>query len=256
VARQKLGQHFLIQTPILDRIARAACGEGEPFVIDIGAGEGDLTSRLLSLAERVLAIELDSNLVEYMRSRFAGEPRLEILQADALAIDLAQWGPAAVTGNLPYYAATPIIEHALAAGPLLKRGVFLVQKEVGERLTAGPGRRAYGFLSVKTWLSAEAQLLFEVKPGAFRPPPQVDSVVVHLHFRDRAVEMGLADPARFLVFVGHCFRSKRKTLRNNLAPVYGPGVDAWPESGMRAEQIPPHHFVDLYRRLPFSSTIA
>jgi len=249
VVRQKLGQHFLIQASILDRIARAACGEGEPFVIEIGAGRGALTSRLLFLAQRVLAIELDAGLAEYLKNRFAGESRVEILQADALSIGLAQWGPAAITGNLPYYAATPIIEHALAAGPLLKRAVFLIQKEVGERLTAGPGRRQYGFLSVRTWLSAEAEVLFEVKPGAFRPPPKVDSVAVRLQFRDRAAELGIADPARFLAFVGHCFRRKRKTLRNNLAPVYGRGVDAWPESGLRAEQIPPHGFVDLYRRL-------
>ncbi|MCC6862030.1 MAG: ribosomal RNA small subunit methyltransferase A [Bryobacterales bacterium] len=248
MARQKLGQHFLTQAGILERIARAACDPGEPLVIEIGPGRGPLTAQLLSLARRVVAIELDAGLVEHLRSRFAGDSRLQILEGDALAVDLAGWGPAVIAGNLPYYAATPILEHVLAAGPMLKRGVFLVQKEVGERLTARPGRREYGFLSVRTWLSADAEALFVVKPGAFRPPPKVDSVVVRLRPRNRASELGIADPAGFLAFAGLCFRSKRKTLRNNLAPIYGSAVDAWPEARMRAEQIPPEGFAELYRR--------
>lgn len=246
MARQRLGQHFLVRASVLERIARAACGEFEPLVIEIGAGRGALTQRLLARAARVIAIELDSGLVEYLRRKFAGEPRVEIVCADALGIGLDQWGPAPVAGNLPYYAATPIIERVLSG---FRRAAFLVQKEVAERLTARPGGREYGYLSVQTWLYADAEVLFEVKPGAFQPPPKVDSALVLFQPRHRAEEFSLPDPAAFLRFAGECFRQKRKTIRNNLAPVYGPSVGAWPEAGLRAEQIPPEQLAAMYRRV-------
>jgi 16S rRNA (adenine1518-N6/adenine1519-N6)-dimethyltransferase len=165
-------------------------------------------------------------------------------------MDLAQWGPAAVTGNLPYYAATPIIEKILALGPALHRGVFLVQKEVAARLIAGPGTRDYGYLSIHTQLFADVDRLFDVSPSAFRPPPKVDSTLVRLRPRPRAAELDIRDTARFLVFAGLCFRQKRKTIRNNLAGAYGKEiVDSWPEAGKRAEQLTMDQIADLYRRV-------
>ena len=119
MSRQPLGQHFLVNGSILERIARAACPEREatgrePLVIEIGPGRGALTERLLARAEQVVAIEIDAGLVELLRAKFADEPRLTVVQADALDADLSQWGAAPIAGNLPYYAATPIIEKVLS----------------------------------------------------------------------------------------------------------------------------------------------
>jgi 16S rRNA (adenine1518-N6/adenine1519-N6)-dimethyltransferase len=234
LSRQKLGQHFLIKGSILERIAGAACAEREALVVEIGPGRGALTERLLKRAERVVAIELDLFLVEHLRRKFADDPRLEVIHADALNVDLSQWGAAPVAGNLPYYAATPIIERTVRRRA--SRAVFLVQKEVAERLAAAPGNREYGFLSVATQLFADVRVLFDVKPGAFHPPPKVDSAVVRLDPRAGAPPANEADG--FLRFVGQCFHQKRKTIRNNLMDVYGKDlVDAWPEAGLRAEQI-------------------
>ncbi len=245
MARQKLGQHFLVRGSVLERIAHAACPVREPFVIEIGAGRGSLTSRLLEYADRVIAIEIDP----YLAASIATSSRLEVLHANVLEIDLGQWGPAVIAGNLPYYAATHILERVISLGPAMRRGVFLIQKEVARRITASPGCRDYGYLSVSMQLSADIELLFEVKPAAFQPPPKVDSAVLRLQPHDRAAELGIGDPPAFLRFVSLCFRQKRKTLRNNLASHYGAAVDDWPEVNLRAEQIPVPTFAAMYRRL-------
>ena len=249
MAGQKLGQHFLIRGSVLERIARAACPGTEPLVIEIGPGRGALTAHLLSRADRVLAIEIDPYLARRLKGAYSGERRLEVIEADALKTDLGQWGPAAIVGNLPYYAATAILERVLDPGVKLRRGVFLVQKEVAARAAAAPGRRDFGYFSVATQLFADVEVLFEVKPAAFHPPPKVDSAVLRLEPRDRAAEIGIADPRAFLRFVSLCFRQKRKTIRNNLAAAHGPAVDTWPEAGMRAEQINIAGFAAMYRRL-------
>jgi 16S rRNA (adenine1518-N6/adenine1519-N6)-dimethyltransferase len=248
VSRQKLGQHFLIRGSILERIAAAVCPPASDLAIEIGPGRGALTEKLLKRAGRVVAIELDPFLVEHLRQKFAAEPRLTVIHADVLATDLAQWGPAPVAGNLPYYITSPILEQTLRSN--VPRAVFLIQKEVGERLVAQPGSRDYGFLTVQTALFAKARLLFEVKPAAFHPPPKVDSAVVLLesHHRDWGV-----DPVRLLRFVGRSFGHKRKTIRNNLAEFYGKDViDAWPEAGLRAEQLSIEDFVRMYARITAS----
>jgi 16S rRNA (adenine1518-N6/adenine1519-N6)-dimethyltransferase len=243
---QKLGQHFLTSSAILDRIASAVCPEPVPLVVEIGPGRGALTEKLLDRAERVVAIELDEALVEHLRAKFGGNSRLEIVGADVLSVDLAQWAGAPVAGNLPYYITSPIIAKVLRAGA--PRSVFLIQKEVAQRLAAKPGSTDYGYLTVQTAMFANARILFDVKPGAFRPPPKVDSSVVLL---ERVVrDLGVADVDAFLRFIGQCFRQKRKTLRNNLGEVYGRDVvGAWPEASLRAEQITLGGFAEMFRRL-------
>jgi 16S rRNA (adenine1518-N6/adenine1519-N6)-dimethyltransferase len=215
-------------------------------VIEIGPGRGALTEKLLRRAARVVAIEIDPILVEHLRTRFAGEPRLEIVHADVLDTDLGRWGSAPIAGNLPYYITSPILEKAVRLD--VPRIVFLIQKEVAERLAAQPCHREYGYLTLQTALFADTRLLFEVKPGSFRPPPRVDSAVVLLtpHTRD----LGVRDREAFLRFLSQCFRQKRKTLRNNLAGIYGKeAIDSWPEAGLRAEQIKLEQFAEMFQRL-------
>lgn len=238
---QRLGQHFLVRRGILERIAAAACPVREPLVVEIGPGRGALTEFLMERADRVVAIEIDPRLVERLRERFPGAT---LVHANVLETDLAQWGPAVVAGNLPYYITSPILERILSTAAL-RRAVVLVQKEVAARLAARPGTRDYGYLTVATNLFAAPRVLFQVPAGAFSPPPKVDSAVVLLEPRAPLV----ADPPGFLEFAGRAFRHKRKTLRNNLAPHYGPEVQAWPEAGLRAEQLSLDRLAELYRRL-------
>ena len=253
MSRQKLGQHFLIKGSILERIAAAACPAGTPsspagsnLVIEIGPGRGALTEKLLQRARRVIAVEIDPYLAEHLRQRFAADPRLQVVEGDILDTDLTQWGPAAIAGNLPYYITSPILEKAVRLP--FTRAVFLIQKEVAERLAAAPGCRDYGFLTVQTALFATVRRLFDVKPSAFHPPPQVDSSVVLLE--PRHSDLGIADTAAFVGFVGLCFRHKRKTIRNCLVDTYGKElIDSWPEASLRAEQIPLEGFAAMYRRL-------
>ena len=246
MARQRLGQHFLIRGAILERIAFAVCPAPEDLVIEIGPGRGALTEKLLARARRVVAIELDRALALHLRARFP-DPRLEIVEADVLATDLAQWGPAPIAGNLPYYITSPILEKTLRLP--FSRAVFLMQKEVALRLVAAPGSRDYGFLTIQTAVSATARLLFDVRPGAFQPPPKVDSAVVLLQPRAPALE--LPDRDAFLRFAGQCFRHKRKTIRNNLGELYGRDLIAsWPEASRRAEQISLDGLLARFRRLP------
>ncbi len=244
---QKLGQHFLTNGAVLDRIALAVAPDGEDLVIEIGPGKGALTEKLLQRSGRVIAIEVDPVLVEYLRKKFDGETRLQVIHGDILRTDLAQWGPVPIAGNLPYYIASPILEKSVRAGA--PRTVFLIQKEVAHRLVARPNQRDYGYLTLQTALFADTKMLFEVKPGAFKPPPKVDSAVVLLtpHGRD----YGVTDRERFLKFLSHSFRQKRKTLRNNLFAVYGKDlIDAWPEAGLRAEQVPIEKFAEMFLRIP------
>jgi len=248
VARQRLGQHFLGKTSVLERIAAAACPLREPLVVEIGPGKGALTERLLARADRVVAIELDTDLAEHLRTKFP--ERLEVISADVLETDLDQWGPAVAAGNLPYYISTAILTRVLGPGSLLTRGVFLLQKEVAERITAQPGSRAYGYLSVEAQLYADVRMLFGVRPSAFHPPPKVDSALIGFALHSRAAELGLDAPGEFLQFVRLCFQHKRKTIRNNLAGAYGADrIAAWPEASQRAEQLSMLQFATMYRRL-------
>ncbi len=244
---RRLGQHFLVRQSVLERIARAACPEGKcGVVVEIGPGRGALTAHLLPLAARLIAIEIDPVLTQYLRAKFRGERNLEIVEGDILRIDLSAWGAVTVAGNLPYYIASPIIEKVLSLGDGLARGVFLVQKEVAERLTAAPGSRDYGYLSVQTQLSSQTEMLFTVAAAAFRPVPKVDSAVVRLTPRAQP----LADPKAFLTFASAAFRHKRKTLRNNLLTLYGKeALDAIPEMKRRGEQLSIAEMIALWRRL-------
>jgi 16S rRNA (adenine1518-N6/adenine1519-N6)-dimethyltransferase len=168
-----------------------------------------------------------------------------VVEGDDLKTGLSGRGPAVVAGNLPYYITSPILDLALGLGSLLKRAVFLVQREVAERLAAAPGSRNFGYLSVAAQARCRVEKLFEVKPGAFKPPPKVDSAVVRFTPRDKPAA---ADMDGFLRFASECFRQKRKTLRNNLAGRYPRElVETWPDAGLRAEQIGVERLAELWR---------
>jgi 16S rRNA (adenine1518-N6/adenine1519-N6)-dimethyltransferase len=239
---RKFGQHFLASGSILNRIADEVCPAHEELVIEIGPGRGALTRKLLDRADRVIAIEVDPLMVEHLRANLP-DSRLTLIHADVLSVDLTQWGRASIGGNLPYYITSPILEKTARANP--PRAVFLIQKEVAHRLTATPGTRDYGYLTVQTALFATVHTLFDVKPGAFRPPPKVDSSVVVLEPRSTPVT---PDPEAFLKFASRAFHQKRKTLRNNLVSEY-PAIESQPEASSRAEQLSLDQLLSVFTRV-------
>jgi 16S rRNA (adenine1518-N6/adenine1519-N6)-dimethyltransferase len=242
---RKLGQHFLIRDAILERLAAAACDEYTPRVIEIGPGRGALTRHLLPRTDELHAIELDTSLASYLRSKYASDEKLHVHASDVLLTDIAQWGSAVVAGSLPYYITSPIIEKFLALDQRFPVAVFLMQSEVAERILALPGTRAYGYLTVATQLVCDVELVCRVPSSAFVPPPKVDSAAVR--FR-RKLEIPI-DLGSLLSFVSRAFAHKRKTLRNNLRAFYGECVEALPEAGLRAEQLTIQEFLDLHARL-------
>jgi 16S rRNA (adenine1518-N6/adenine1519-N6)-dimethyltransferase len=227
-ALKRFGQHFLSDPRILARIADALAPGASETVIEVGAGRGALTAELTARAGRVIALEIDRALAAKLRERFAADPKVEVVEGDVLQQDLGALagGPYALIGNVPYYITTPIIFHAMHP-PRPGRAVFLVQREVAERMAAPPGSRTYGALSVTLQALARVELLFGVPAGAFKPPPKVESSVVRITPRD-APGVPPALEARFRSLVQGAFAQRRKQMRRvvrSLAPLDAAAAD-------------------------------
>lgn len=217
-AKRRLGQHFLSDPGILQRIADALGATGEDTVLEVGPGPGGLTEVLAGRAGRLVAVEKDADLVPGLRERV---PAATIVAADALEADWhALAGPDfLVAGNIPYNITSPLIDKALAP-PRPRRIVFLVQKEVAERVGAAPAAEAYGALSVGVQAVARAERLFTVPAGAFQPRPKVDSAVLRLTPRTAPlVSDAEVEPFRRLV-VG-IFGFRRKQIARGLRELTG-----------------------------------
>jgi 16S rRNA (adenine1518-N6/adenine1519-N6)-dimethyltransferase len=253
-AKRRLGQHFLSDPRILERIADALAPTAADTVLEIGPGPGGLTEALAGRAGKLVAIEKDAELVPALRERV---PSAHVMLADALEAD---WGGLAgpdplVAGNIPYNITSPLIDKALTP-PRPRRIVFLVQKEVADRVGAAPGHDAYGALSVGVQAVARAERLFTVPAGAFHPRPQVDSAVLRLTpLADPVVSDAEVAPFRRLV-VG-LFGFRRKQIARGLRELTG-----WPPEtveralaaagiapAMRPETVAPDRFAALLRVL-------
>ncbi|HEX6536855.1 MAG TPA: 16S rRNA (adenine(1518)-N(6)/adenine(1519)-N(6))-dimethyltransferase RsmA [Gemmatimonadaceae bacterium] len=255
--RKSLGQHFLSDPRILARIADALDLAPTETVVEIGPGRGALTEQLLARAGRVVAVELDRALAAALRARWRDEPRLTVVEGDVLDVELGAvaGGRYALAGNVPYYITTPIVFHALEA-PRASRAVFLVQREVAERMVAGPGSREYGALSVNLQALARVELLFRVAPGAFHPPPKVESAVVRITPLERPV-VAPAEEAEFRAFVQGVFALRRKQMRRVIRTVGGVSVEradallaaAGVEPTTRPETLSPERLAALSRAL-------
>lgn len=184
--------------------------------MEIGAGRGALTEELLSRAGRVIAIEIDRALSELLRKKYGTHPRFTLVESDVLKVDLGAvaGGPYVVAGNVPYNITSPILFHALRR-PRADRAVFLVQREVAERIVAPPGSKQYGALSINVQALATAEILFRVPAGAFRPPPKVESAVIRVVPRQDPI-VGAEDEERFSRLVIEAFTMRRKQMRKIL----------------------------------------
>jgi len=256
--RKRFGQHFLRDRGVLTRIADALQLTGSETVVEIGPGRGALTDVLVERAGRLLAIEVDRDLAAHLRERYADRPHVLVVEADVLTVDLGALagGDYVLAGNVPYYITTPILFHALRH-PRPLRAVYLVQREVAERAAAAPGGKEYGALSVNVQSVARVELLARVPPGAFQPPPQVDSAVIRVTPRPDPV-VTPEEEARFRTVVQEAFGLRRKQLRRvvrTIARLDAEGADAVlaaagldPEA--RPETLSPEAFARLVRALP------
>ncbi len=233
-AKKSWGQNFLGDEAILDDIARLAVSRPGELVVELGAGLGHLTARLLARGARVVAVERDRDMARVLRGEMGD--RVLLVEADAARLDYARLaaergggGRVAVAGNLPYHLTSPILFSLLDQAERIERAVFLLQREVAERLVVPPGDRECGILSVLLQREADVSIERIVPPGAFVPPPKVASAVMLAAFRPPADSV--ADPARFRRIVKAGFAQRRKTLRNALE---GAGVVADPEALGRA----------------------
>jgi 16S rRNA (adenine1518-N6/adenine1519-N6)-dimethyltransferase len=259
--RKSLGQHFLNDRRILQRIIDSLELTGTETVIEIGPGRGSLTELLVPAARRLILIEYDRALAALLRTRFADVPSVSVIEADVLTIDLgkAAGAPYMLVGNVPYYITTPILFHALQA-PRPERAVYLVQREVAERIAATPGSEEYGALSANVQAVAHAKLLFRVAAGSFHPPPKVESAVVRITPRlDPAVAP--SEEAAFRRFVQDAFGMRRKQMRRVLREILSIDADAADamlaaasiDPMARPETLSPEDFARLLRAAKFSS---
>jgi 16S rRNA (adenine1518-N6/adenine1519-N6)-dimethyltransferase len=218
--RKSLGQHFLNDRRILGRIADALQLHGTETVLEIGPGRGALTDILAERADRLSAIEYDRALAALLRERYARRGNVLIAEADVLQVSLGELaaGPYVLVGNVPYYITTPILFHALTR-PRADRSVYLVQREVAQRLVARPGSKEYGALTVNVAAVARAELLFGVPAGAFAPPPKVESAVVRITpLAEPLVTSDEENP--FRVLVQSAFGMRRKQMRRVVRTLY------------------------------------
>jgi len=225
-ARKALGQHFLVDNSILDRIAAAAELSPEDVVVEVGPGLGALSRRLVQQAGRVAAVEMDAELAASLPARLGNPSNLTVVEADARTVDIASLvgkeNPYKVVANLPYYAANPIIRRFLESEPTPWLMVVMVQREVAQSMTASPGEM--GILSVAVQYYAIPSLVCNVPPRAFRPPPKVTSSVVKLRLRERHA-VAVDDPDAFFMLVRAGFSARRKQLRNSLSQGLGVSGD-------------------------------
>ena len=257
--RKSLGQHFLSNPRILTRIVDALDPSPGDTVIEIGPGRGALTDILKKRVRRVIAIEYDRALAELLRERYAGD-NVEVVQADVLETDFAALAGTAfsVVGNVPYYITTPILFHTLQR-PRARAAVYLVQREVADRMSAEAGSDAYGALSVNLQALASARIVFGVLRGAFNPPPKVDSAVVRIVPLEHPL-ISQEEEQGFREFVQAAFGMRRKQLRRVLRELCDVGPEAADvmltavgvDPMSRPETLSAERFAALFRRVSAS----
>ena len=220
IPRKKWGQHFLADRNILKKVVKTAGIEKEDVVLEVGPGLGEMTQALAHEAKKVIAVEIDARLVEILRNKLADIPNVEILQGDILKLDLrkrlgSEKRPVKVVANLPYQISTPLLFHFIDSKDLFSALILMLQREVAERMVAPPGKKAYGPLSVLVQSVADISICFIVKPSAFFPPPEVESAVIRLSWKERPM-IAPEQEDWFRAVVKGCLGYRRKTLANAL----------------------------------------
>ena len=249
-ARKRFGQNFLHDPAVIGRIVTAIDPRPGQRLVEIGPGMGAITFPVLERSGRIEVVELDRDLIPRLKLAAEGRGELIVHQSDALKFDFGSLTeePASlrIIGNLPYNISTPLIFHLFDAVTKVRDMHFMLQKEVVERMAAGPGDDAYGRLSVMVQYWAEVEFLFLVGPGAFKPAPKVDSAIVRLT-PHRVLPHPAKDARRLSGIVAAAFNQRRKTLRNCLRDAVPAGTleRVGIDPGLRAEQLALKDFVAI-----------
>jgi 16S rRNA (adenine1518-N6/adenine1519-N6)-dimethyltransferase len=232
--KKSLGQYFLYDALIIERIIQAAQLEPEDIVVEIGPGPGSLTKGLSEKVQRLIAIELDNALYGKLTVKLAGYGNVELVCGDALEYQYENLPAFKVVANIPYYITTPIIFRLLDVRKNLKSMTLTIQKELAETVVAKPGGKDYGVLSIMVQYYADSSLQFIIPKEAFRPSPKVDSAVVHMRILDKP-SVSVRDEKLFFRIVRTTFSQRRKMLSNSLRTVHE-DVAGW----LRKAGIDPH----------------
>ncbi len=251
---ERLGQHFLSDTDWQERIADEVHIDAGMWV-EIGAGHGEMTTRIAQRANKLFAVELDPPLARRLLKVTAPLKNVEIVHSDVMAVDfekLTNGERFSVYGNLPYYITSPILHRLFEQADRIAAIHIVIQYEVAVRIVAQPGRRDYGYLSVASQWYGTPEIAFRIPPEAFNPPPKVDSALVSFRMPGERAKIKVSDELAFLEFVKECFAQKRKTLRNNLRPRLGIRTEdilkaADLPKDARAEQLTIPQFASLFQ---------
>ena len=242
VPRKRFGQNFLHDPGTIARIHQAVDARPGESLVEIGPGQAAITEGLLRSAGALDVIELDRDLIEPLHRRLDGLGTLRVHQADALAFDLCALSPAPaslrIVGNLPYNISTPLVFRFLDQARCIRDMHLMLQREVVERIVAAPGGKVYGRLSVMVQTYCAATLLFRIGPGAFNPPPKVDSAFLRLR-PHRPLPHPIRDPGLHGRIVAAAFAQRRKTLRNSLSGLVCTDLleEVGVDPGLRAEAL-------------------
>lgn len=220
-ANKNLGQNFLINEQIIDDIVKVANVNEDDLIIEIGPGLGSLTSKLANNAKKVVAIELDQNMIEILKERFSLYKNVEIIHGDIMKVDLkeiiGEEKNVKIVANLPYYITTPIVMKLLEENLKMKSITVMVQKEVGERFCAIPGGKEYGAITVSINYYSDPKIVLDVPKDNFNPIPEVDSCVVQLKLKKNHIE--LKDKKLFFRLIKIAFSQRRKNIGNSLTGI-------------------------------------
>jgi 16S rRNA (adenine1518-N6/adenine1519-N6)-dimethyltransferase len=251
--KKSLGQNFVIDPNTIRKLVAAAGVGPDDDVLEVGPGVGSLTVGLAAAARRVVAVEVDVRLMPLLREVLAEAPNVELVNGDALTMDIDATGCRKLVANLPYNLAATLVIGVLIDHPGVAELTVMTQREVAERIVAQPGSKVYGTTSVLAGHYAEAAVVAPVSRRAFYPVPNVDSALIHLR---RKAARADCSPETFIKVVKTCFGQRRKTMRNALAPVAGsPGAAAelleraGVDPSARPEQLPVAEFVAIARHL-------
>lgn len=266
-AKKRWGQHFLVDINVCRRLVRSVNLSPDHIVLEIGPGRGALTQVLLETAGRVLAVEVDRALADWLGAEFSAEAesgKFKLIVEDILKTDLGRLlqeegieGKVRIFGNLPYNIATAVVQHLIGFRSRIEDMTLMLQREVVDRILSPPGNKQYGYLSVVVQYYCEGRKRFNLPPGVFRPIPKVTSTVVHLKFRDQPA-VDVPDEAFFFQLVSALFAERRKTLLNNLKRVAQPFhlnnieqrlAEAGIDPARRAETLSLEEFAQLARQL-------
>ena len=249
--KKSLGQIFLVDENIARKIVRFVAPNPGDIILEIGPGFGALTKYLIPVVNKLIAVEIDRNLVKNLKEEFGEENNFELLEGDFLELEIVELfedsGPLRVLGNIPYHITSPVIFKIFGQRDLVHDMILMIQKEVAQRIVASPGSKEYGLLSVFSQLYSEPRILFHVSKNVFKPKPEVDSTVVRWDFT-KNLQIAIKSPETLHKVIHGAFQQRRKMLRKSLRSI--PELQLTLENidfnfERRPEDLTPVEFVEL-----------